>query len=126
MKRFLISGLFTAIFFAGIGYAEAGLFDRSEQPVAEHVNKEKDRFDLSFLSITENYKAGFDNFWFHPVHTPQEQADEYGTESVILFTNSELTKSYILSVDSDALEQKYLEAPQTVTINPDGTATITE
>ena len=124
LRKFYIVALALMIVFVGAQSSFAGLFSDPVRTTAHVVAENKTAFDLSFIVLTENYKKGFDELWNNPDFTPQEVVDAWGIEAGLLFLRSELTKSYILSIDPEALSIEYTDAPMTVTVNPDGTVTL--
>lgn len=75
--------------------------------VSKNVKERKAVFDF----ILERFKTFYDGFWFSPDYSPQEINAVYDTKALNLFTNSKRTKDYLLSVDPNCLEDKYINPP---------------
>lgn len=101
------------------------LFNSVTYDANEEVETAKQTLDLAFGAIVQNYKKEHDRFW-NNMHgfTPQEMADAWGQEVLLLFERSTKTREYILNVDADALGDEYINPPMTITVNQDGTVTL--
>ena len=103
------------------------LFNEEAVTAVKEANASKKRTSAVFTFFVESYKAEFNAFWRNQQgFTPQEMATAWGTDGALLFSNSSQTLSYINSIDSTALDGFDLNVPYDVTINQDGTVTVTD
>lgn len=97
---------------------------QQEQIANQTVAASKGRIENTFRAFLQAYRTEFDMFWRNPNCTPQVMATAWGTDGAKLFTNSAITKAYLLQISPNCLPNDYLNTPLPVTLNPDGTVTV--
>ena len=103
------------------------LFQTTPTTPNTEVDDSKKNINTSFSAFVELFKREYDRFWRNENgFTPQQMADAWGTDVVAMFTNSTVTKNFINSVDPNLLDVFYQSPPMNITVNPNGTVTLSE
>lgn len=75
-------------------------------------------------TMQREYSRMFGLFWRNPNASPQAMADAFGAQTADLFARSSGLATFLLSQQADILAEQDYTPPVPVTLNQDGTATI--
>ena len=102
------------------------LFTTTGKTLAQEVDLQKGSVNLAFDAFVQSYLKSFDAIWRNPEFTPSEIITEWGTDAAVLFQRSTKTRDFIDDVSPGTLDPDFFVVPYTVTINADGSATVTD
>jgi len=105
---------------------------RAEQIRQEEVFRQASVRQSSIIAFAYSILNAYNDFWFNPALTAQEQCDILGTSAITLFTEHSACVQFILTrmpnitdYVSSFMSVTAIPADKNVVFNNDGTVTIT-